>query len=928
MISAEDSKKKIKEQKDDGWTTEDVLDDIREKIYVDVDAADYEIGRKRKNVKNKSNQVKGLDHWATSTRTTTTTIATLDEQSDDLVLIDVKKDVYGTSLYDDVSHNLKVAKPKLKQKECVNNDEKKQEQNFDIVATEKSSIPSAKTMTSEKKKIKKKRSSSGRVVVTKVREFRINMFNTLIPRSCYSNGNENVQNNTHLEEMCIEYMIQMILIKLVLGDEIQTSGELGGDKKERQQQQELVEYTFYRSLHDFKSLFKNLKEEFSSHSFAKKNGDNNNKTMSPSIMNTLSIITKAEKELLKKMKVSFHQCKSGKQQKQKLVMKKTSKGSHHPFALLQDNIDTFDKILRFITTDAFICNSKAMRSFLHLDAISSSSISENNIEEGSLSLNEITTKTLHLIVQAKQDLLSHPSSSSNDSHYDEFLKNWLWQDLENDENDYSNTKSSTKTFQNKHQWIQYAMLITLTKIYRYNNKGPNGIFFLFGVFGTVALYGFQLAIVPITITLSLNLIFIFSILMLSFSLGFNFSEFHHHHQRRKQYQHKSYQSLSFSAFLMNQVQDLFSLQKQQQQQQSSSRMSSSALSSSSVNSRTTRKGKVPIAKQGSILSRKKEYLKQEESVKKLKVTNDKVDDDTEEEYKDSILYDEDDIEDEDNEQDVNDEEDDVLPSPIPLWPGNYESYRDDEKGTNCWSEPSSNIFKVRGKNYLRDKVKVKSPKSLFPCLGVDVWLSKEDNPPMRHIIRHPSVLGGTLHQNENNTKVINKNTFVVNFLLPFGNFVSYFEIPPMDTLPPNIADVWTRFYNGDQAYRDARLKLLPVVVNGPWVVRKAVGNGSSPAVLGKAIPLEYYRSKQEPSSPSSQTGQYLEVDVVITSSRVAKAILNVVKGHANVLTLAFAFIIEATCEKELPECVLCNFQIHELTIERCPVLPDFIPSDE
>lgn len=928
MISAEDSKKKIKEQKDDGWTTEDVLDDIREKIYVDVDAADYEIGRKRKNVKNKSNQVKGLDHWATSTRTTTTTIATLDEQSDDLVLIDVKKDVYGTSLYDDVSHNLKVAKPKLKQKECVNNDEKKQEQNFDIVATEKSSIPSAKTMTSEKKKIKKKRSSSGRVVVTKVREFRINMFNTLIPRSCYSNGNENVQNNTHLEEMCIEYMIQMILIKLVLGDEIQTSGELGGDKKERQQQQELVEYTFYRSLHDFKSLFKNLKEEFSSHSFAKKNGDNNNKTMSPSIMNTLSIITKAEKELLKKMKVSFHQCKSGKQQKQKLVMKKKSKGSHHPFALLQDNIDTFDKILRFITTDAFICNSKAMRSFLHLDAISSSSISENNIEEGSLSLNEITTKTLHLIVQAKQDLLSHPSSSSNDSHYDEFLKNWLWQDLENDENDYSNTKSSTKTFQNKHQWIQYAMLITLTKIYRYNNKGPNGIFFLFGVFGTVALYGFQLAIVPITITLSLNLIFIFSILMLSFSLGFNFSEFHHHHQRRKQYQHKSYQSLSFSAFLMNQVQDLFFLQKQQQQQQSSSRMSSSALSSSSVNSRTTRKGKVPIAKQGSILSRKKEYLKQEESVKKLKVTNDKVDDDTEEEYKDSILYDEDDIEDEDNEQDVNDEEDDVLPSPIPLWPGNYESYRDDEKGTNCWSEPSSNIFKVRGKNYLRDKVKVKSPKSLFPCLGVDVWLSKEDNPPMRHIIRHPSVLGGTLHQNENNTKVINKNTFVVNFLLPFGNFVSYFEIPPMDTLPPNIADVWTRFYKGDQAYRDARLKLLPVVVNGPWVVRKAVGNGSSPAVLGKAIPLEYYRSKQEPSSPSSQTGQYLEVDVVITSSRVAKAILNVVKGHANVLTLAFAFIIEATCEKELPECVLCNFQIHELTIERCPVLPDFIPSDE
>ena len=64
--------------------------------------------------------------------------------------------------------------------------------------------------------------------------------------------------------------------------------------------------------------------------------------------------------------------------------------------------------------------------------------------------------------------------------------------------------------------------------------------------------------------------------------------------------------------------------------------------------------------------------------------------------------------------------------------------------------------------------------------------------------------------------------FLVNFLLPFGNFVAYFSVPPLkDFRTPQLADVWTRFINGDQQYRDARLKMLPVVVDGPWIVRAA-----------------------------------------------------------------------------------------------------------
>lgn len=215
---------------------------------------------------------------------------------------------------------------------------------------------------------------------------------------------------------------------------------------------------------------------------------------------------------------------------------------------------------------------------------------------------------------------------------------------------------------------------------------------------------------------------------------------------------------------------------------------------------------------------------------------------------------------------------------------------------------------VRGPNYLEDRIKMPSAPAVFECRGVDVWIT--DNAE-RNIARHPSVLGGRIDE---------EHTFVVNFLLPFSNFVAYFSIPSIEEMPANIADVWTRFINGDQQYRDRKLKLLPVVVDGPWIVKKAVGPGTSPAVIGRDLPLQYYFS--EPTA--TRKGIY-EVDVLVTASRIARGILNVVKGHTKSLSIAFAFIIEASEEAQLPETVLCAFQVHSLHLEDCPSLPDCYP---
>ena len=133
------------------------------------------------------------------------------------------------------------------------------------------------------------------------------------------------------------------------------------------------------------------------------------------------------------------------------------------------------------------------------------------------------------------------------------------------------------------------------------------------------------------------------------------------------------------------------------------------------------------------------------------------------------------------------------------------------------------VFRVRRPTYLRDRVKLPSAPAEFACRGVEVCRTEK---PERHISPHPAVLGGRLGD---------EDTSVVNFLLPFANFVSYFAIPPLDTFPPNVARVWPGFLCGNHQYRNARLKMLTVVdrvegrrgLFGPG----AAGEGNTPPVL-------------------------------------------------------------------------------------------------
>lgn len=64
-------------------------------------------------------------------------------------------------------------------------------------------------------------------------------------------------------------------------------------------------------------------------------------------------------------------------------------------------------------------------------------------------------------------------------------------------------------------------------------------------------------------------------------------------------------------------------------------------------------------------------------------------------------------------------EEEMMESPLPKFP------EDAPIGSklNCWSEPVSNTFKVRGPNYLKDRRKIPSDSFIFPIRAVDLFLT-------------------------------------------------------------------------------------------------------------------------------------------------------------------------------------------------------------
>jgi len=235
---------------------------------------------------------------------------------------------------------------------------------------------------------------------------------------------------------------------------------------------------------------------------------------------------------------------------------------------------------------------------------------------------------------------------------------------------------------------------------------------------------------------------------------------------------------------------------------------------------------------------------------------------------------------------------------------------------NVWSEPHASTKKVRGATYAQDGIKVDSDESIFSILGVDSFVNGGSETSSSS-----SSSWGTQHYLSRwkmACKKVGINQpfmLIVNFIVPWGNFQAYLIRPTADDGPFSTKHAnspsekaWRSFMKGDTEYRNKRLKLIPRVCAGPWMIKKMIG--STPALIGTKLPVTYNGSIED---------NYLEIKLDVTKGPAfGNSVANTVVGKSDVVTVDLGFVIEGSEEDgTLPEQMLGVFRLHHLIMKSC-----------
>ncbi|KAL4323369.1 hypothetical protein GQ457_11G020460 [Hibiscus cannabinus] len=203
--------------------------------------------------------------------------------------------------------------------------------------------------------------------------------------------------------------------------------------------------------------------------------------------------------------------------------------------------------------------------------------------------------------------------------------------------------------------------------------------------------------------------------------------------------------------------------------------------------------------------------------------------------------------------------------------------RDDrDNSRDCWRLSDGNNFRVRSKHFFYNKTKIPAGKHLMDLVAVD-WF--KDTKRIDHVARRQGCAAQVASER-------GLFSFVFNVQVPGSthySMVFYFVTRELVS-----GSLLQRFVDGDDEFRNSRLKLIPSVPKGSWIVRQSVG--STPCLLGKAVDCNYIRGPK-----------YLEVDIDIGSSTVANGVLGLVIGVIRTLVVDMAFLVQANTTDELPE---------------------------
>jgi len=231
---------------------------------------------------------------------------------------------------------------------------------------------------------------------------------------------------------------------------------------------------------------------------------------------------------------------------------------------------------------------------------------------------------------------------------------------------------------------------------------------------------------------------------------------------------------------------------------------------------------------------------------------------------------------------------------------------------DAWAESPARNFNVRGQTYLTDNKKEASEEAVFSILTVDIVQTADGKGIMGGMCSHPNerVQRALLREAETGLPQLPEFIFCVNLAVPgppFYHVVIYFGCDDLENLvdmDTPLGRLATPFFFGDSDdFRDNTFKLVPRIVDGNFMVKKAVG--SKPAILGRKLKQHYIR-----------TQRFFELIVDIQSDAIAKKVVALSVGYAKTLIVDMMFMLEGDTEDTLPERILGGVRVKNLDFKK------------
>lgn len=191
-------------------------------------------------------------------------------------------------------------------------------------------------------------------------------------------------------------------------------------------------------------------------------------------------------------------------------------------------------------------------------------------------------------------------------------------------------------------------------------------------------------------------------------------------------------------------------------------------------------------------------------------------------------------------------------------------------------------------------------------------LVKVQKPIFGGLCAHPQerIQTALRREAETGVKELPEFIFAVNLCVPgapYYHMVAYFGCDDVNMIKDQdtpLGRVCEPFFFGDSdQYRNDTFKLIPNIVEGNYVIRKAVG--SKPAVLGKKL-KHYYIC----------TERFFEIIVDIGSNAVAQRIVKLALGSTKGFTVDMMFLLEGINERTLPECILGGLRMINIDFKK------------